>query len=593
MGISEELTPGSGHDTLMDKSKLTQAMPEDGDEASLPLALEADKEIEKEKKAPGFLDEGKGAFQRRPKPGPPARGKTKHLNLSLDRGTYIAFDIETTGGNPEKNGITEISALRYCDGKIIDTFYSMVNPGVPIPPIVRRMTGITNKMVRDAPPIKAVMPELIRFIADDVLVSHNTIGDMKFIRYFAETTCDHEVTNYYLCTHLLVEKLAHEAPDKSLRGLAEFFKLPGDAQLHRAEADAYLTLELFKVLLNRLEAKGVGSINDAIRFQADFESGTRLGWGIKPEALVELPEKTGVFYLSDFSGHVTFLSSAHNLAREVKRLQKLGALPKQLLRAVLAANNLRFVETPTAFAAALLEAKDMVEHGIRFDPANWHQRTANFISLCIDTDGYRLSTGPLAGGTVGLLGPIRGGKDISTLLDNFARILGRKPTKRGLRVEADEAPLLLEFFRRRRLEPTLKEKLLAFLPRFEGRFKSLQKIRNELNQISVPEDLFGAEAISGVLAVALDEHWHLYTVACGRVLGEVTVKGDLLQGLHAHGMNIKMFRQIKDAVKRHQEEAVPLTATEAILLNRMFWWAFFGSRHEAVKVIPVEELATL
>ncbi|MFN9971741.1 MAG: PolC-type DNA polymerase III, partial [Phycisphaerae bacterium] len=65
----------------------------------------------------------------------------------LEKGAYIAFDIETTGGNPEKNGITEIFALRYREGVIVDTFYSMVNPGVAIPPIVRRMTGITNKMV--------------------------------------------------------------------------------------------------------------------------------------------------------------------------------------------------------------------------------------------------------------------------------------------------------------------------------------------------------------------------------------------------------------------------------------------------------------
>jgi len=138
----------------------------------------------------------------------PAKGKTRHLQASLNEGTYIVFDIETTGGNPEKNGITEIFALRYHKGQIIDTFYSMVNPGVSIPPIVRRMTGITNKMVRDAPPIKAIMPEFIRFIADDILVAHNTIGDMKFIRYFAQHECQHEVTNYFMCTHLLVEKVA-------------------------------------------------------------------------------------------------------------------------------------------------------------------------------------------------------------------------------------------------------------------------------------------------------------------------------------------------------------------------------------------------
>jgi DNA polymerase III epsilon subunit family exonuclease len=524
----------------------------------------------------------------------PAKGKTRHLNASIGEGTYIVFDIETTGGNPEKNGITEIFALRYHKGQIIDTFYSMVNPGVSIPPIVRRMTGITNKMVRDAPPIKAIMPEFIRFIADDILVAHNTIGDMKFIRYFAQHECQHEVTNYFMCTHLLVEKMAPNAPDKSLRGLGDFFKLPTDAQLHRAEADTYLTLELFKVLLQKLEDKGIKSIADAIRFQGDFESGTRLGWGVKPEALAHLPDTGGVFYLYDFSGHVTFLSSAHSIAREVKRLQKLNALPKQLLRAVLSSSDIRIEETPTAFAAALLEAQSLVRHRIRFDPANWHQRTANFIYISKDEDAYRLTTGPLVADVVSFLGPIRGGKDITTLLDHIARILGRKPAKKGLQILPDEWPILDAFFRRKKLVPPLKEKFLSFLPRFEEKYRYLQKIRDQLNEIAIPEDLHGASICSGIVAVAVEEdRWHLYCVAVGRLQSEFSVQGDLIQGLKKNDLNIRVFRQLKDAVREISAVKQPLTYGDAILLNRMFWWAFFGERHENVRVIPMDTLARL
>ena len=62
----------------------------------------------------------------------------------------------------------------------------MVNPKIPIPPIVRRMTGITNRMVKKEPVIEEVMPKFLEFLEDDILVSHNTIGDMKFLRYFAK-----------------------------------------------------------------------------------------------------------------------------------------------------------------------------------------------------------------------------------------------------------------------------------------------------------------------------------------------------------------------------------------------------------------------
>ena len=102
------------------------------------------------------------------------RGKIDHLNISLKEGRYTIFDIETTGGNPERNGITEIFALRFHNGEVIDTFYSMVNPKVRIPPIVRRMTGITDKMVRDAPSIECIMPRFVDFIENDICKIKNT-----------------------------------------------------------------------------------------------------------------------------------------------------------------------------------------------------------------------------------------------------------------------------------------------------------------------------------------------------------------------------------------------------------------------------------
>ena len=172
------------------------------------------------------------------------KGRVDHLADNLLKGSFVCFDIETTGGNPERNGITEIFAVRYIDGVEAETFYSMVNPKIPIPPIVRRMTGITNRMVKKEPVIEEVMPKFLDFLEDDILVSHNTIGDMKFLRYFSKKVCDHELLNYYLCTHLLVEKLYPEAPDKSLKGLAEFFdiEITAGGQLHRATADAYILL---------------------------------------------------------------------------------------------------------------------------------------------------------------------------------------------------------------------------------------------------------------------------------------------------------------------------------------------------------------
>lgn len=527
---------------------------------------------------------------------PPARGKTRHLNAALADGSYIAFDIETTGGNPEKNGITEIFALRYKDGQIHDTFYSMVNPGVPIPPIVRRMTGITDKMVRDAPPIKAIMPDFIRFIADDVLVSHNTIGDMKFLRYFASTECSHEIENYFLCTHLLVEKLAPTAPDKSLKGLATHFALPGDARLHRAEADAYLTLELFKILLRKMQEKKIPTIADGIRFQGDFESGMRLGIGVKSEVLKNLPDAPGVFYLKDYSGHVTFLSSAHSVSREVKRLQKLNALPKQLLRSVLSSSDIETKLTETPFAAALQEATDLEEHRVRFDPTSWHQRTANFVYVATDAEGHRLSTGPLVEGVTAFLGPIRGGKEVTLLLEHISNAVERKPSKKGLKLTPEEASVIEGFLLRRSLKSSFKEKLLKLLPKHSERIHNLGRLRSQLKSVSIPGDLFDGRIMSGLMAVKIEAGWHLYAISDGRLIKEDVVTGDLTAALREGKRHEQFYREIlarkvKVSPDGNAVPAQPLKALEANLMNRLFWWGFFGARHENVKIIHVEELA--
>src|SRR4051812_544855 len=89
--------------------------------------------------------------------------ETGKFDVLLEEGTFIVFDIETTGGNPTRNGITEICALKYSDGKVQDTFYSLVNPRIPIPPIVQKMTGITNQTVRKAPLIETVFPPFLEF----------------------------------------------------------------------------------------------------------------------------------------------------------------------------------------------------------------------------------------------------------------------------------------------------------------------------------------------------------------------------------------------------------------------------------------------
>src|SRR5437867_4616146 len=91
---------------------------------------------------------------------------------------FVVLDLETTGGAPSPGGIIEIGAVRVAGGRLLETFVSLVRPAQPIPPFVSRLTGITDAMVADAPPIADVLPRFLRFAGDAVLVAHNAAFDV-------------------------------------------------------------------------------------------------------------------------------------------------------------------------------------------------------------------------------------------------------------------------------------------------------------------------------------------------------------------------------------------------------------------------------
>ena len=100
---------------------------------------------------------------------------------SLTESTFVVFDIETTGFSPLKNRIIEIGAVKVQNGKIIDRFSEFVNPEVPIPFRIEKLTSITDEMVMQAPTRDEIIPKFLAFCQDCVLVGHNVSFDMSFI----------------------------------------------------------------------------------------------------------------------------------------------------------------------------------------------------------------------------------------------------------------------------------------------------------------------------------------------------------------------------------------------------------------------------
>ena len=95
------------------------------------------------------------------------------LGPSLLDVTFVVVDLETDGGSPAGAGITEIGAVKVRGGEVIGQFQTLVSLGRPLPPFIRALTGITDEMLLDAPPLSAALSAFLEFAHGTVLVAHN------------------------------------------------------------------------------------------------------------------------------------------------------------------------------------------------------------------------------------------------------------------------------------------------------------------------------------------------------------------------------------------------------------------------------------
>lgn len=129
------------------------------------------------------------------------------------------------------------------DGCIVRGYQSLMNAGVWVPPFITALTGITNAMVRAAPPASRVMHEAADFIGDLPLVAHNAAFDRKF--WDAELDrIERTRPQEFACSMLVARRLYPDAPNHKLGTLAAFARLPDTGKAHRAQADAEITAHL-------------------------------------------------------------------------------------------------------------------------------------------------------------------------------------------------------------------------------------------------------------------------------------------------------------------------------------------------------------
>lgn len=162
------------------------------------------------------------------------------------------IDFETTGLSPAMGDrATEVAIVLLEDGQVVDRFQSLMNAGVRINAFIEQYTGISNEMIRTAPPAAEVMAEARRFVRGVPLAAHNASFDQRFWAAELDRLGPDEgaQAHPFACTMLLSRRLYPQAGSYRLQSLASFHALPSAGRAHRAMADA----EVAASLLSRIQ----------------------------------------------------------------------------------------------------------------------------------------------------------------------------------------------------------------------------------------------------------------------------------------------------------------------------------------------------
>lgn len=224
---------------------------------------------------------------------------------------YAIIDIETTGGKFNEEGITEIAIYKFDGHNVVDQFMSLVNPEREIQPFVINLTGITNQMVKNAPKFYELAKRIVEITSDCVLVAHNAGFDSRILSTeFRRLGYDfHRKT---LCTVELSKTLIPDLPSYKLGNICKHLGIPLTGR-HRADGDAFATVHLFKLLLNKDREKNI--VKSSVKTETNKSLAPKL-----QRILDEIPNQTGVFYIHDHNGNILYIGKGKNIRKSVNQL---------------------------------------------------------------------------------------------------------------------------------------------------------------------------------------------------------------------------------------------------------------------------------
>lgn len=286
---------------------------------------------------------------------------------------FVVVDVETTGGSPRHDRVIEVAAVRVRAGRAVNRWHTLIDPGVPVPPFITGLTGITTGAVARAPTFAEVASRLQGFVGDAILVAHHATFDAGFLRQEFFRAEQGPFAPPILCTLRLSRRLFPGLASYSLDALVHAFGLQ-PRRYHRALPDALATAELFDHVVRTAAATGVG---DPAGLRAVMDGNRRRGRtrAYEVNQVRELPSGPGVYLLKDGDENVFYVGKSVNVRRRVRDHLRGGAggqrpLRRQLKRLA----TVQAIPTESELDALLLEARLIKRY---LPVANQHLRDDN------------------------------------------------------------------------------------------------------------------------------------------------------------------------------------------------------------------------
>jgi DNA polymerase-3 subunit epsilon len=334
------------------------------------------------------------------------------LGRHLAATTFVVIDLETTGGSPGANAITEIGAQKVRGGKVIGEFQTLVNPGVPLPPFITVLTGITEAMLIPAPKIDEVFPQLLEFLGSEnetVLVAHNAPFDIGFLKA-AALALGYSFPKYQVLDTVRIARQVltkDEVRNYKLETLSQFFRTETTPN-HRALDDVRATVSVFHGLIERLGSFGIFTLEEL----KEFSNRITKAQAAKKHLAANIPAAPGVYIFRDAKGAPLYVGTSKNLKSRVRTYFTSGETRKRIREMISITQIIDCVVTPTALEAQIRELRLIQGAQPRYNRRSRNPERVAWLKLTDENFPRLIISKGAPVDPSGAIGPISGGSSI-------------------------------------------------------------------------------------------------------------------------------------------------------------------------------------